>query len=530
MNELLEILNNLIESGTVGFVILTNIKTTIILSGACLMAALMHELTAAARNMMLRLALAAVLLLPILSFFIPSIYIAVTSPAASRALLVPFSYGSNSATGQGDISQMPFLPWQIWLVGAWLLGVLIVGGRSIIGYRLSRKIIKNGRPIENAALLALNREISKGLNINRQVRLVGSSMTTIPYAFGILNPTIVLPTGIQSWPPGALRMVLVHELAHIRRRDLLWLHISTLVMALHWFNPAAWVVRRKMIMESDKTCDDYVLSAGAEGALYAERLVMLARYLKRGPLVINHGTGMARQSQLEERIMSILNNKVKKTGMRKLSYAVLIAAALLLVVPMAAMQLRADEAGAPSLRQDSPKSEPERLATVDEIPPVDSVPAVTNMAQPDVPEIEPDQLPAIDEIPPAGSLPELKEIAQQSVPESEPEKLPAVDEFVPADSVAKMIKMAPPIYPDSAKKAGIEGAVYIRVSLDSKGKVRDARIAKSSGSEMLDKAALDAAHQCEWKPAVRSGRPIAIWVSYKIIFQMTDKSDSTSKK
>ncbi|SYZ74445.1 membrane hypothetical protein [Candidatus Zixiibacteriota bacterium] len=500
MSELIAILKgNLIGSGTTGFVIMTIIKSGIIMSAACLAGVLMYKMPAAGRSVVFRLALAAILLIPIFSLITPSIYIAIAAPAASPQPVTSSSQGNHEVANQAVQPRPPFLSWESGVIGIWLLGVFIIIGRAIFGYALTRKIIKKARPVESTILNELKEKISSEIGIKKQVRLVGSSSATIPFAFGTVRPVIVLPEGLQEWPEGALRMVLVHELAHIRRRDLLWLHISTLALALYWFNPLVWAVRKKMIMESDKTCDDFVLCAGAEESIYAERLVMLARIVKRGPLVINHGTGMARQSQLEERIMSILGRQKRVTGMRKLSHVILIAAAALLIVPMAAMQLRAVEPDIISAQPEPPQSEPAEIPAIDESAPVEPVSAVTELAQ--------------------------------TVPsETEPEKLPAFDEFIPVDSTPVMIKMAQPIYPDSAKETGVEGGVYVNVLVDSKGQIRDARISKSSGSAMLDKAALNAARQCEWKPAIKDGKPIAVWVSYKIIFQMAEKSESPSKK
>lgn len=102
----------------------------------------------------------------------------------------------------------------------------------------------------------------------------------------------------------------------------------------------------------------------------------------------------------------------------------------------------------------------------------------------------------------------------------EDEYLPAAGEFVAAEVQPEMIKEVKPEYPRLAKQAGIEGTVWVMALVDKDGNVRDAKLAKSSGTPSLDDAAVKAAPLCKYKPAIQNGRPVACWVTYPCRFNL----------
>lgn len=97
--------------------------------------------------------------------------------------------------------------------------------------------------------------------------------------------------------------------------------------------------------------------------------------------------------------------------------------------------------------------------------------------------------------------------------------MPGADEFVPVEIPAEMIYEHPPEYPRLAQTAGMEAVVWVKALVDKNGKVRDAMVLKSSGSKAgFDEAAVKAAYECRFKPAIQNGRPVAVWVSYQVEF------------
>lgn len=105
---------------------------------------------------------------------------------------------------------------------------------------------------------------------------------------------------------------------------------------------------------------------------------------------------------------------------------------------------------------------------------------------------------------------------------AEDEFLPGADQFVPVEIQPEMIYRHQPEYPRLAKQAGITGVVWVKALVDKEGTVRQAMVSKSSGTVSLDEAAVNAAHKNKFKPGIQNGRPIAVWVTYRVEFKFQD--------
>jgi TonB family protein len=107
------------------------------------------------------------------------------------------------------------------------------------------------------------------------------------------------------------------------------------------------------------------------------------------------------------------------------------------------------------------------------------------------------------------------------VPSSDIDIFPPQGVFVPYDEDPMVISLPTPRYPDIARKANIEGKVRVEVLIDTHGKVRDARIVQESGANIgFEEAALEAAWKGEWRPAMQNNQPVAVRVSYPVVFKL----------
>ena len=96
--------------------------------------------------------------------------------------------------------------------------------------------------------------------------------------------------------------------------------------------------------------------------------------------------------------------------------------------------------------------------------------------------------------------------------------MPAPGEFVAVEIYPEMIYEHKPKYPRLAEQAGITGRVFVTALVDENGNVIKAQVGKSSGTESLDEAAIKAAFKNKFKPGIQNGRPIKVWVTYKVDF------------
>ena len=124
----------------------------------------------------------------------------------------------------------------------------------------------------------------------------------MPMAWGILRPAVLMPRDADSWPHERLRIVLLHELAHVKRRDCLTHALAQISCALYWFNPLVWMAARHLRTERERACDDLVLAAGTRGPDYAEQLLDIARVTRAGRfpgILAGASLAMAQRSELE---------------------------------------------------------------------------------------------------------------------------------------------------------------------------------------------------------------------------------------
>ncbi len=103
---------------------------------------------------------------------------------------------------------------------------------------------------------------------------------------------------------------------------------------------------------------------------------------------------------------------------------------------------------------------------------------------------------------------------------NEDDFLPAPDDFVPVEIYPEMIYEHKPTYPRLAEQTGMEGTVWVKALVDEDGNVMRAMVGKSSGTESLDESAVEAAYKCKFKPGIQNNRPIKVWVTYKVEFNL----------
>ena len=220
--------------------------------------------------------------------------------------------------------------WGTLVVALWFGGVGILAFRWLAGVLRLRHIAGESRAVDDDSLRALWVELCSLTGLRRTVRLSLSANVSVPLVAGAWRPRVILPAAALTWPAPMRRAALVHELAHIRRNDLLSASFVRLVTSLYWFNPLAWRGLRALQAEAEMAADDCVVMIEAEPVAYAESLVALVRtFRESGPLPVP-AIGMLRRAGVEARIERILNpgcRRLEPAGRTRLG--ALIAVALL---------------------------------------------------------------------------------------------------------------------------------------------------------------------------------------------------------
>jgi len=159
-----------------------------------------------------------------------------------------------------------------------------------------------------------------GLDRRTRVRLHPDAMS--PCIAGLFRPVIYLPSSSVIWPEATLRMVLLHELGHVARRDL-WTNLASRFACLvYWFNPLVWWLRYRLMAQCEFACDAKVLAVGADPGCYATALCDVAESGAHAP---SAALAMAGRASLRERVERVV-------GRRRAKHSLLVGAALLLTV------------------------------------------------------------------------------------------------------------------------------------------------------------------------------------------------------
>jgi TonB family protein len=220
----------------------------------------------------------------------------------------------------------------IWLTGTGLSFLVLV-----VGLVRLKWLASGARQVDRGRWVDLTREISDAFGLRRPVVLLQSDHPSLLVTWGLTRPRVILPATASSWAEDRARIVLSHELAHIRRGDWVVQMAAEILRSVFWFNPLVWVASVRLRQESEYACDDTVLDGAVDGADYAGHLLDLARTLYAERRTGLAALAMARPSSLEGRIRAMLNANVNRKPLTR-SFRLLTTISLLsLTLPIAGL-------------------------------------------------------------------------------------------------------------------------------------------------------------------------------------------------
>lgn len=218
----------------------------------------------------------------------------------------------------------------IWLAGAGALFLRLLAGFVALG-----SITRRARSLDNTDWTDVLDRARAWMKVRERPVLLVSPRVAMPCTSGWRRPVIVLPESALDWDDQRREMVLMHELAHIRRRDILWHLVAQVAVAVHWFNPLVWAAARALRADAERAADDLVVGAGATPSDYAAHLLDIVRGspARREPASV---VPFAQRSEFEGRLLAILESKgvsMPSPRASMLTAALAVAA----VVPVAAL-------------------------------------------------------------------------------------------------------------------------------------------------------------------------------------------------
>ncbi len=187
----------------------------------------------------------------------------------------------------------PRLSWIAWLMLLW--AAIVTGQLALLLWQLARlrHLLKNAKPA-GAVLESLVRDCAARVRLTRTPRVLTIDKECSPFVCRIWRPVIVLPKSLeQLWSDGMLAPVIVHELAHVKRFDLLWNWIPQIARVLYFFNPIVHWVAFRVRLEGELACDGWAMAATGQAADgYADLLLQVVSRLSE-PAMLRSGSAAA---------------------------------------------------------------------------------------------------------------------------------------------------------------------------------------------------------------------------------------------
>ena len=227
--------------------------------------------------------------------------------------------------------------WAMLILMLWSAGFLVVMARLLAGTCKVWAIARRAEKLTDPYWTELANDLAGELRLRGDILLLKSKQVTMPMTWGALRPVVLLPMDVEDWSPECCRIVLLHELAHIKRLDCLTQTLAQFACALHWFNPFVWSAASRLRVERELACDDQVLEIGTRATDYASHLVAIASSFEASAFASPMTVGMA-CSQLESRVISILNPNIKRRSLKRFKIVLACLMAVFFVVPLAIVQ------------------------------------------------------------------------------------------------------------------------------------------------------------------------------------------------
>jgi beta-lactamase regulating signal transducer with metallopeptidase domain len=250
-----------------------------------------------------------------------------------------------TAAAAVPISSIDRLPTEVdkaWMFYSMLFGIWIVGcaWTMVIVLRhqlMAKKLIANSRPFENEQFISCYRVLCSQLKLSNPPRLATTSEVKSPILVGALRPTILIPESvIRSCGPDELSLIVAHELAHSKRRDLLWNWLPVLVRTCFFFHPLIWLTQSRFALDQEIACDRMALNCTrAQSRKYGNLLVKVSSGTssQRTPTLAALGVASSFKT-LKSRILEMNQFTRQTSQITQLLSMTIVAVGLLFIAPI----------------------------------------------------------------------------------------------------------------------------------------------------------------------------------------------------
>lgn len=225
------------------------------------------------------------------------------------------------------------------LLAVWLIGAIVTAAPLAIGLLQTFVLEHRAREVDARDDRTWLTGLGSRLGLDRRVRLLETAVSIVPVTWGVLRPIVLFPASWRDWSDERRQIVLLHELAHVKRFDVAYQLLARLTCAAYWFHPLVWHALRCLRTERELACDDCVLSTGVRPSRYAHELVDMARtlHLPFSAAMV----AMAQSTKLESRVRNMLDRAQSRVPLGRSAARILLATTVVIVTALAVVRLGA---------------------------------------------------------------------------------------------------------------------------------------------------------------------------------------------
>ncbi len=478
---------------------------------------LSRDLSAAVAHCLLIFAAAAVFSVPLISPYLPHLSLALVPQAMAEWLQLPVVIQTN---GQLTYNIFMVAATSIYLITAvWFLFYFATGIAQVARINCRARLAPN-------ALKELVADLSQRLQLHRTPLVKISDEVASPQVFAAGYPVVLLPCDYAGWSGDRLRRVLVHELAHIKRRDWPLKMMLHCLAAILWFVPFIWHTLRRSAWYAELACDDYVVLLEGGRAEYADDLLALS--MEAAPTPIG-AVALGNTPDLYLRIQAVLDvtrNRRPLTLAESAWHGFLM---VLLLIPLASVNAVVHTTES-FVAHESRQRSLFIFNPISQKPPVEVPPAVS-----------PEKLVHLRDVlladmdPPPGPR-QIITVARQHSPEKPevPEKMLVFPEIRIESGIdihgARVLTTQMPQYPRRALRSGIEGRVTVQFDVGADGLINDLKIIDATPDGVFDRSVAEAIHQFRFLPQRVNGYPVITKnVTETFVFKLLDGSTTDNQ-
>lgn len=234
----------------------------------------------------------------------------------------------------GSLVRLWFLSnWTSLIVLAWAMGVSALLVWFLLTGFYVRRALRDAEPVDRS-WYRLESDLRAQIGLRHAVPLLRSDRTNTAVTTGVFYPMVILPMDADRWPVARRRLVLSHELAHVKRRDGMIELLATMALVLHWFNPFVWMAAARFRIERERDCDNAVLNNGVRPSEYASLLLDIAADVSGSRRPVWRLSTISQSSNLKDRLLCILNPTVNRTTGNRRCAMKAVALILAVIVPL----------------------------------------------------------------------------------------------------------------------------------------------------------------------------------------------------